>query len=236
LLVLFDIDGTLVRRAGMHHRQALVDAVRRVAGLETITENIPLHGMLDRDILRRMMANAGASSRSIARHMPRIVEQAQRIYVRTCPDLRTKTCPGVRRFLYNLKRRRIPLVLVTGNLTRIGWKKLEQAGLKDYFRFGAFAEMAEDRAGLARIAIQTARDRKWIGRDARIWLIGDAPSDIIAAKANGATAVAVYTGVSTREELEAHSPDMLIEDLRCLTVSSLLESRGPVADRPEQRP
>jgi len=31
-LVLFDIDGTLVRRAGPHHRQALVDAVHRVTG------------------------------------------------------------------------------------------------------------------------------------------------------------------------------------------------------------
>ncbi|MDQ6665982.1 MAG: haloacid dehalogenase-like hydrolase [Acidobacteriota bacterium] len=222
LLVLFDIDGTLVRRAGMHHRQALVEAVRLVAGLDTTTENIPLHGILDRDILRQMMSNAGASSRSIARHMPKIVEQAQRIYVRTCPDLRGKTCPGVRRFLYNLKRRRIPSVLVTGNLTRIGWKKLERAGLKDYFRFGAFAEMADDRAGLARIAIQTARDRKWIAGDARIWLIGDAPSDIIAAKANGATAVAVHTGISTRDELAAHSPDLLIEDLRSLTIKMLL--------------
>src|ERR1022692_2788549 len=37
-LVLFDIDGTLVRRAGPHHRQALVDAVRRVTGLETSTD------------------------------------------------------------------------------------------------------------------------------------------------------------------------------------------------------
>src|ERR1017187_2890385 len=46
-LVLFDIDGTLVRRAGPHHRQALIDAVRRVTGLETTTDRIPVHGMLD---------------------------------------------------------------------------------------------------------------------------------------------------------------------------------------------
>ncbi len=31
-LVLFDIDGTLVRRAGAHHREALVQGVRRVTG------------------------------------------------------------------------------------------------------------------------------------------------------------------------------------------------------------
>jgi phosphoglycolate phosphatase len=55
-LVLFDIDGTLVRRAGPHHRQALVDAVRRVTGLETSTDGIPVHGMLDPDILTRIAA------------------------------------------------------------------------------------------------------------------------------------------------------------------------------------
>ena len=60
-MVLFDIDGTLIRRAGPHHREALVDAVRQVTGLETTTENIPVHGMLDPDILTRMMRDAGAS-------------------------------------------------------------------------------------------------------------------------------------------------------------------------------
>ena len=39
-LVLFDIDGTLVHRAGPHHKQALVDAVRAVTGLESTTEGL----------------------------------------------------------------------------------------------------------------------------------------------------------------------------------------------------
>ena len=34
-LVLFDIDGTLIRKAGPHHREALVAAVHRVTGIET---------------------------------------------------------------------------------------------------------------------------------------------------------------------------------------------------------
>src|SRR5215472_15497051 len=59
-LVLFDIDGTLVRRAGPHHREALVRGVRRVTGLETTTEGVPVHGMLDPDILTIMMRRAGA--------------------------------------------------------------------------------------------------------------------------------------------------------------------------------
>ena len=103
-LVLFDIDGTLIRRAGLHHRQALIDAVRAVTGLETTTDHIPLHGMLDPDILERMMRNAGASTSVIRRAMPAIVRRAQTLHVRRCPDLRRKTCPGVRGLLQRLAR------------------------------------------------------------------------------------------------------------------------------------
>ncbi len=58
-LVLFDIDGTLIRRAGPHHREALVEAIRRTAHVETTTEGVPVAGMLDRDILTTMMLRAG---------------------------------------------------------------------------------------------------------------------------------------------------------------------------------
>ena len=72
-LVLFDIDGTLVRRAGPHHRAALVHGVRRVTGLETTTEGIPVQGMLDPDILAVMMRTAGARSADIRAAMPEIM-------------------------------------------------------------------------------------------------------------------------------------------------------------------
>ncbi len=220
--MLFDIDGTLIRRAGPHHRQALVDAVRHVTGLETSTDHIPVHGMLDPDILTRMMRDADATPAQIRRAMPAIIEKAQTLYVRRCPDLSEKICPGVRALLGRLERRGIPLALVTGNLTRIGWRKMERCGLKSYFRYGAFAEMARDRAGLARMAIRHARRQGWIGRQAAVTLIGDAPSDILAARANRARSVAVRTGISTREELLSHEPDLLIEDLSAIRMEMLL--------------
>jgi phosphoglycolate phosphatase-like HAD superfamily hydrolase len=221
-LVLFDIDGTLLRRAGPHHREALEEAVRAVTGLDTTTEGVPVHGMLDPDILTEMMQNAGATGRYVRRHLPAIIRRAQSIYVRRCPDLRKKTCPGVRRVLYGLKRRGVPAGLVTGNLTRIGWKKMERSGLRHYFRFGAFAETAPDRGALARLAIEYARQKAWINGEARISLIGDAPSDILAARANGIRSIAVHTGISTREELAALEPDLLLEDLRALKIETLL--------------
>jgi phosphoglycolate phosphatase-like HAD superfamily hydrolase len=213
-LVLFDIDGTLVRRAGPHHREALVTAVRNVTGLETSTDHIPVHGMLDPDILARMMADAGARRRVIREAMPEVIRESQRVYL--CPDIRRKTCPGVRGLLRKLKSRGALLGLVTGNLTEIGWRKLSAAGLSEYFRFGAFGEMARDRTGLVRLAVRHARREGWIGRNAAVSLIGDAPSDILAAKGNGIRSIAVYTGISTPDELLAYSPDWLLEDLRAL--------------------
>jgi len=223
-LVLFDIDGTLIRRAGPHHREALVDAVRHVTGLETTTDHVPVHGMLDPDILTQMMQNAGVSRAEIRRTMPEIVQYAQRIYVRRVPDLQRKTCPGVRGLLGRLERSGVLLGLVTGNLTRIGWKKLERAGLKRSFRFGAFGEMARDRAGLARLAIREARAKGWIGRGTPVSLIGDAPSDVIAAQRNGVFSIAVHTGISTRDELLAHGPDLILANLRGLRVGQILRS------------
>jgi phosphoglycolate phosphatase len=221
-LVLFDIDGTLIRRAGPHHREALVEAIRRTAHVETTTEGVPVAGMLDRDILTVMMQRAGMPRSEIRRVMPEVIARAQSIYVRRVPDISRKVCPGVRSLLRRLTARGVVIGLVTGNLSRIGWRKMERAGLRPYFRFGAFAELAGDRAGLVRIAVRRARQERWIGRDSAITLIGDHPNDVLAAQANGIRAVAVGTGVVPLKELRAHSPHVVIPDLRSLCLDDLL--------------
>src|SRR3954466_14486808 len=86
-LVLFDIDGTLVRRAGPHHREALVQGVRRVTGRESTTEGIPVQGMLDPDIMVVMLRAAGARPAEIRDAMPEVLRAAERYYSRVCPDL-----------------------------------------------------------------------------------------------------------------------------------------------------
>jgi phosphoglycolate phosphatase len=222
-LVLFDIDGTLVRRAGPHHREALVHAIRRVTGLESTTDGIPVQGMLDPDILTVMLQRSGAPRAAIRQSMPEIIRAAERHYLRTCPALHGKHCPGVEPLLERLTRRGLLLGLVTGNLRRIGWRKLERAGLRRYFRFGAFGEMARTRAGLARLAIREARRRGWIGRGSLASLVGDAPADILAARANRIRIIAVKTGITPPEELRALAPDFLIPNLHHLRLRMVEE-------------
>ncbi len=220
-LVLFDIDGTLVRRAGAHHREALVYGVRRITGIETTTEGIPVQGMLDPVIIEQMLRNAGAARTVVRQAMPEIQRAAERFYLRVCPVLHDKHCPAVEATLEKLERHGVLLALVTGNLTRIGWRKLDRAGLKRYFRFGAFGEMAKTRAGLAKWAIAEARRRRWIDRRAPISLVGDATSDIVAAKANRIRSISVGTGITPREELVALAPDHLLRNLRELRLGML---------------
>jgi phosphoglycolate phosphatase len=215
-LVLFDIDGTLVRRAGPHHREALAVGIRRVTGLETTTDGIPVQGMLDPDILSVMLRRAGVKAGEIRTALPEIQSAAERYYLRACPPLHEKHCPGVSEVLEKLTRRGMLLGLVTGNLERIGWRKLDRAGLKDYFRFGAFAEMARTRGGLVKLAIRRARADGWIERGAPVSLIGDAPQDIIAARENGIRSISVQTGITPVEDLVGERPDVLLKDLRAL--------------------
>lgn len=215
-LVLFDIDGSLVRRAGPHHREALIAGVRKVTGIETTTDGIPVQGMLDPVILSMMMRRAGLPRAAIRRAMPEIVRAAERYYLRVCPALEDKHCPGAGPALAKLERRGILLGLVTGNLTRIGWRKLQRAGLGVHFRFGAFGEMAGTRGALARLAIREARRQGWIARDAPVSLIGDSLADVLAARQNRIRAIAVATGLTPKQDLEALQPDYLLRDLRQL--------------------
>jgi phosphoglycolate phosphatase len=215
-LVLFDIDGTLVRKAGPHHRMALVTAIRAVTGIETTTEGIPVHGMLDPDILTQMLLRAGLDAARIADVLPSIMTAAEDAYLVGVPDLTDKRCPGVIPVLEGLSAQGTILALVTGNLTRIGWHKLERAGLNGYFRFGAFGEMAPTRGGLARIAIERARREYEIER---ISLIGDAMQDVVAAHENAIRSIAVRTGITPAEELEGAAPDLILDDLTGLDLT-----------------
>jgi phosphoglycolate phosphatase len=220
--VLFDIDGTLLSRAGPHHKEAIVEAIRVVTGRETSFDGLDTSGMLDRDLIRILLRSTRSTLREIDAWMPAIVDYAQHHYGTICPVLHDRVCPGVVDFLQLLRDAHISAGIVTGNLTQIGWKKMEAAGLRAYFEVGAFADMARTRAGLARIALREARRKGLVARTTAVSLVGDHPNDIQAAKLNRIRSVAVATGMSTPEELAAYNPDVLVPDLRSLRLESLL--------------
>lgn len=222
-LVLFDIDGTLLRGAGQHHKQALIQGIHTVTGVSTHLDGVPTAGMLDRDLIVSMLRAGGYSRRRARMALRPIMLECQNAYTAICnADLSPFVCVGVRAFISQAKERHALLGLVTGNLTRIGWKKMELAGLRDYFSVGAFAEDGRTRARLARVAAQRARHQGLITKESRVTLIGDHANDVQAAKANGYQSVAVATGLTPLEELRDAHPDHLVRDLGELSVENVL--------------
>jgi phosphoglycolate phosphatase len=213
-LVLFDIDGTLLCGAGPHHKASLIEGIRRVTGALTTLDGVSTAGMLDRDLIASMLRIAGYGERRIRMALRPVMAECQNCYVANCTvDLRTNVCVGVPEFLARLVARGAVLGLVTGNLSQIGWKKVELAALRECFSIGAFAEDGHTRTQLARVAARRAMKQSLIGRNCRISLIGDHVNDIEAARNNAFRAVAVATGVTSLEELRTSKPDILVRDL-----------------------
>lgn len=222
-LVLFDIDGTLVRGAGPHHKDALIEGIRKVTGLSTTLDGVPTAGMLDRDLIANMLRKAGHSERRIREALTEIIAECQNCYLVNCTiDLQRSVCAGVPELLAELKARGAVLGLVTGNLSQIARRKVGLAGLSAYFSVGAFAEDGTTRTRLAQVAARRAIRQGMIGRNWRISLIGDHANDVEAAKANGFRAIAVATGVTSLEELRAAEPDIVVPDLGHLDPGNLM--------------
>ncbi|HYQ96697.1 MAG TPA: HAD hydrolase-like protein, partial [Candidatus Eisenbacteria bacterium] len=129
-----------------------------------------------------------------------------------------KLYPGVTELLRHLSGREDVIVgLLTGNVHRGAMLKLRRFSLGDYFRFGAFGDDHEDRCMLARIALEKAGDilgRRVAGSEATV--IGDTPRDVACARAIGARAVVVATGLISRDELLAAKPDTILDSFEDL--------------------
>jgi phosphoglycolate phosphatase-like HAD superfamily hydrolase len=211
-LVLFDIDGTLMRGAGTHHKEALLEGIRRVTGLETSFDGVDTAGKLDMDLMAALLQAAGGIAD--APLLRQVAHASQLAYVANCShDLRPFVCRGAPELLEQLARRGAAIGLVTGNLSAIGWRKMELAGLKDFFHSGAFSEDGETRAQIAQLAIKRAREQRHAAADCRVILIGDHRNDVEAAKANGIRSVAVASGPMPAAELRRFDPDILVESL-----------------------
>jgi phosphoglycolate phosphatase len=217
-LVLFDIDGTLMRGAGAHHKEALLEGVRRVTGHEASFDGIDTAGKLDMDLIAALLHSTPPTPELLQE----IVRESQLAYIANCShDLSPFVCRGARELIEELTHRGAALALVTGNLSAIGWRKMELSGLKHFFHCGAFSEDGPTRAHIAHLASTRARQQQHAAADCRISLIGDHRNDIEAAKANGFRAIAVASGPMPADELRTFAPDIFLHSLADLDVNLL---------------
>jgi len=208
MLVLFDIDGTLLLKAHVEHRHALADAVHDVWGVaDPGPAAVPAAGRTDGEIAREICLLGGVSAERIDDATAEFRAACAAAYARRCPpDLTDRLAPHASEALAELAGRdRTTLSLVTGNLEAVARLKLKRAGLGGYFAAGqgAFGSDAEDRTELPAIARRRAGANGAPYPRADTVVVGDTPNDIACARADGVRCIAVATGPYGPAELAA---------------------------------
>jgi len=211
-LLLFDIDGTLITSGGAGEG-ALKDAMKSRFGVDEDLKGILLAGATDARIAAELLRKHGLDA--TPENQAALLDEYLSHLPQRMPLHSGRLLPGIIALLESLSgRSEAVLALLTGNLTRGAEIKLTHYGVWHFFEFGAFADDHHDRNELGRFARSRAADRHGVEfPPERIFVIGDTPRDIECGRAIGAQTVAIATGNYTLEQLSAHSPDHLFEDL-----------------------
>ncbi len=214
MLILFDIDGTILRTQGIG-----LQAMER-AGCEVVSPRFSLEGISTAGRLDPLIYLDGAQRAQVdepgrfhdafraryAVHLEAMLEGGAPVTI----------LPGVVELIDSLAADdRVMLALLTGNYPETGRLKIAKGGIDPgQFQFGAWGIDGPSRRDLTPVAIDRYRERtgKMIDRD-QVIIIGDTPHDIDCAHHHGCRVIAVATGGSTREELTEHRPDLLVDDL-----------------------
>ncbi len=216
VLVLFDIDGTMLLAHGAGRRsvhQAMVD----VYGA-TGPQHHPFDGKTDPQIVRELGTMAGIEEEIIHARMAAVLERYYHyleVDISAAPDS-VELLPGVHELLDTLEARSdVMLGLLTGNIEAGAALKLRAVDIAfERFVVGAYGSDAPVRPALP--AIAQARAAARLGRElagAQIVIIGDTPNDLTCGRAIGARAIGVETGRFKAADLRQHDPLAVFENL-----------------------
>jgi phosphoglycolate phosphatase len=214
LLLLFDIEGTLLQRASVEHARALLEAAAEVHGLPAVARGpVEAAGRTDGAIIRDLLVASGVPDETVSERWKAVRERAVSRFAELCPpDLSAKVAPGVPELLEALSERDFRLSLVTGNIEPVARLKLDRAGIGSYFEGGGFGSDHESRTELPAIARARAAEPPWPRE--RTVVIGDTPRDIACARADRLRVAAVATGPFGVEQLA--DADAVVDDARAL--------------------
>jgi len=218
-LILFDIDGTLIRGAGMG-RRALERAFAEVFHLRVDDYpelgNVAFGGFTDPKILADMARVLGIETVRFQAHRSQFEEAYYRhLRVTVAQTADKQLCPGIGELVPRLSRNPVLMLgLLTGNLERGARIKLDPFGLNSYFGFGGFGSDHEDRPALAARAFELARARS--GQNIipeHVLVIGDTEHDIACGRKNDFVTVGVTTGFGSRDSMMSAGAHAIFETL-----------------------
>jgi len=170
-----------------------------------------LHGSTDTAILREACQQAGIPADVMEQRTEAILEAMRNAVAEQRNEMDLIRMPGAESVLRHLAGKGALLGVATGNLEAIGWIKIEQAGLREWFKFGGFSDHFSIRPELIGQAAKKARELA--GTEASVCVVGDTPKDIDAARANYLPVIAVATGNYSFEELKKYQPEACASSL-----------------------
>jgi phosphoglycolate phosphatase len=213
-LVLFDIDGTLIRDDGAA-REAFEIALRQAYGFERGASDYDFSGRTDPQIALMILEDAGYERIGVLEQLPRLWEvYLAELRVRALAD-RIHVLPGVHEFVASLHSdSRFALGLLTGNISDGARIKLTPGGLNRFFPFGAFGSDSMHREDLPPIALERAAAAYAIPFEARdAVIVGDSIFDVRCGIPHEVRTIAVASGRTPRATLEAENPAFLFDSL-----------------------
>jgi phosphoglycolate phosphatase-like HAD superfamily hydrolase len=213
MLILFDIDGTLLltQKAGI---KAMQTAAQELFGSHVSFDGVDFAGRLDPLIWKAAAHHNDLDPSEHDRFREGYLRHLREFFEATPTSV---LLPGVRDLVEALQtNHEVTLGLLTGNYPETGRLKIEQAGLDpDIFPVAAWGDDGDERTDLPPVAMRRHAELKGgaIAAD-RVVIIGDTIHDVQCAQANGCRVLAVGTGPAySVEDLLKTEPDLLVEDL-----------------------
>jgi len=214
---LFDIDYTLVKRHPNNKINVMEHVVRKTYELNDPIKKINYAGvgMIDPQIIYEMAVFNGVSKKIASEKLTLALDYLHKHFIAVYDKFVLVELEGGREILERLKKMKIPLGLLTGNIEPVAWKKLEKVNLHHFFNFGAFGNMAMKRSHLVPIALESLR-KKHGNHYAmeQLVIIGDSLKDIECAKETRIKVIAVATGKHSKKELQEAGADLAIDSLK----------------------
>ena len=231
MIVLFDIDGTLV--SGSHcGSRALARAFLELYGIEDALATVVVHGNLDPHIVRQVGQERGLWPETAPEQrafVARVLSRYRDIFDATVGSLPYSALPGAAHVVLAARGASALVGLCTGNIQPCAHGKLRSAGLGELFEgvVAGYGDEAPTRGQVVTLAVERARAA---GATGPALVVGDTPADVKAAREAGARSAAVATGRYSAEELRHAGADRVYADLRGL----LAEAPWTMAEQPER--
>ncbi len=220
-LILFDIDGTLVR--GTAAKFAFETAMVETYGTAGAVDSYDFSGKTDPQIARELLLAAGLEDAAVEAGLAGLWDRYIGELESRIIENPMKLLPGVADLIEALDAEPdVALGLVTGNIIRGARVKLGSVGLAECFEVGGYGSDHAVREYLPAIALERAFEA-WGVRfpPESAVIVGDTPRDVECGKHGGTRTVAVATGRFGREQLETTGADAVFDDFS--DVGSVIE-------------